>query len=140
MKMILCFFYGLIFALSASAAELSQADRSGIEKLVHEYLTAFDAADYPALKKCVTDEFIDLVGGEKHFKKELKEKKPVTQARQIEAIHIVRKTVGTFVQFNITASGTHGAEIMADDDWFRVAKIAGSWKFQRHETDFPLED
>lgn len=125
----------LLFSIFVShAAEVGPEDRAAIEVLVKNYVVAFDGVDYSALKKSVSEEYIDFMGGEA-FRKAFVDRQKKS-GRMVKDIRIEKFPIGIFVQFDIGGSGGGTDEIMKDDEWFRVVKESGDWKFQRKETDF----
>lgn len=125
--------FSLFLSPLAFTKELSEKDKNAVEGQLQKYVDAFDQGDLDALKKVVSEEFIDLSGG-KNFEKFI-EKKSKKSGRKVRNIRYKDLSKTHYVQFDIVdESGRE--ETMHEEEWFLIMKDGSVWKIQRKENDF----
>ena len=123
----------LCFTLNqAEAKPISKKEKAAVTVVLQKYVDAFDQGDLKALKKVVTEEFIELSGGDS-FEKYL-ERKEKKSGRKVHNIRWNDSDSSLYVQFDILDQDGRD-ESMDEEEWFMMEKAGGAWKIHRKETD-----
>ncbi len=121
---------------SSSTDSLAVAERQALQQVMQASVDAFYAKDMEKLKKVVSEEFLESIGGEKNLKEQWKEMTAQKERKVEDVFHFV---LGQryFVQFQIKDNTGKVVDSMGDEEWFQVRKEKnGQWKIHAKESDF----
>jgi hypothetical protein len=117
----------------AAEAEL---EKKAIEDIAQLYVQAFDNKDLPQLKRVVSPEFLESLGGEKNLVEQWKAV-PERKGRQVDDILFFALGDRYFFRFQVKSAKGKVEETMGDEEWFQLRKVDGkSWRIVSKESDF----
>lgn len=123
-------------SIASSADTLAVAERKALQQVMQTYVDAFYAKDMEKLKKVVSEEFLESIGGEKNLKAQWLEM-PSQKDRKVEDVFHFVLGQRYFVQFQIKDGNGKIVDAMGDEEWFQVRKEKnGQWKIHAKESDF----
>lgn len=123
-------------ATSSSTDSIALAEKQALQQVMQTYVDAFYAKDMEMLKKVVSEEFLESIGGEKNLKEQWKEM-TIQRDRKVEDVFHFVLGQRYFVQFQIKDKAGKVVDSMGDEEWFQVRKEKnGQWKIHAKESDF----
>ncbi len=130
---LLCSFWLANFVGFAAEAEL---EKKAIEDIAQLYVQAFDNKDMAQLKRVVSADFLESLGGEKNLVEQWKAV-PERKDRTVDGILFFALGDRYFFQFQVKNSKGKVEESMSDEEWFQLRKTDGkNWRIVSKESDF----